>query len=397
MNENNITFKTSCPIDEKAVDEAYDKLLNTTTLDQEDIDDEDLNMVGVDTSTPVLESDDPEIVMGVQNGNTGITGATNTVSKNDLKKIADTNYMRFVSKSNDIIDTSVFDKILDSESMKDVEIINTISSMIKRRLNGEKFSPYSLFPLRIKDKIKDIAVSSGQPVNKTTLNFIGSYIFDSMVNNYKNLIPSGQNVDIDSILTGYNEGIQNIYDKGTQELSVNRMSIREEKKAEIDASIEKAKSEGNEDAVKEFTLMKDGLDDAYNLTKFSEAIKTIKIKKFDLEKPERVYSIFTHKYENHRYNISDIRSCPSILSRHLKDIPETDLIKFCLCFCKYIQNMSPDNIVDHTFMYYFIRNIYLLDSLNPRGGLYESLSGKEKEFYDSFTSAIRIAINNMKK
>jgi hypothetical protein len=59
--------------------------------------------------------------------------------------------------------------------------------------------------------------------------------------------------------------------------------------------------------------------------------------------------------------------------------------------------MSPDNIVDHTFMYYFIRNIYLLDSLNPRGGLYESLQGKEKEFYDSFVSAIRIAIDNMKK
>jgi hypothetical protein len=59
--------------------------------------------------------------------------------------------------------------------------------------------------------------------------------------------------------------------------------------------------------------------------------------------------------------------------------------------------MSPNNIAEHAFMYYFIRNIYLLDSLNPRGGLYESLTGKEKEFYDSFTSAIRNAIDKMKK
>ena len=386
----------------KAINEAYNTLL-TTVLDPEKEnlcvpgDEKDLNMVGVDTSTPVLESDDPEIVMGVQNGGTGVTGATNTVSKDELKKISDTNYLRFTSKSSDAIDISVFSKFLDNESMQDMETINTISSMIKRRLNGEKFSPYSLFPQRIKDQIKDMAVESGQPVNKQTLNFIATYVFNEMVNNYKNLIPSGQNVDIDSILMGYNEGIQKIYDEGTQELSVKRMSILEEKKAEIDASIEKAKADGNEEAVWEFTLMKDGLDDAYNLTKFSEAIKTIKIKKFDLEKPERVYSIFTRKYENHRYNISDIRPCPMILSRHLIDVPQEDLVKFCLCFCKYIQNMSPDNIVDHTFMYYFIRNIYLLDSLNPRGGLYESLQGKEKEFYDSFVSAIRIAINNMKK
>ena len=389
-------------MNEKVVNKLYDDLMNSTeavinTTDNPAMNDEDLNMVDVDTSSPVLESDDPDIVMGVQNGDTGVTASTNTTNIEEIKKLSELNYQRFISKSTDTIDTSVFSKILDKETMENVDNINIVSSMIKRRLNGEKFSAYNAFPDIIKDKIKDMAIQSGQPINKTTLDFIGNIIFSDMVKNYKSLIPSEQYVDIDSMLMGYNEGIQNIYDKGTQELSVNRMTILDEKKAEIDASIERAKSENNEDAIKELTLMKEGLEDAYTLNKFSEAIKSIKIKKFDLEKPDRVYSIFYTKYENHRYNISDIKSCPSILSRHLKDIPEKELLKFCLCFCKYIQNMSPNNIAEHAFMYYFIRNIYLLDSLNPRGGLYESLTGKEKDFYDSFTSAIRIAINNMKK
>ena len=58
-------------------------------------------------------------------------------------------------------------------------------------------------------------------------------------------------------------------------------------------------------------------------------------------------------------------------------------------------NFSPDNIEDHTFMYYFIRNIILIDRINPKGKLYETMDEKSKKFYDGFIENLKKCISNL--
>ena len=57
--------------------------------------------------------------------------------------------------------------------------------------------------------------------------------------------------------------------------------------------------------------------------------------------------------------------------------------------------MNPDNINEHTFMYYFIRNIITIDRLNPKGRLYEGMDERSKHFYDTFITALRAALANL--
>ena len=90
----------------------------------------------------------------------------------------------------------------------------------------------------------------------------------------------------------------------------------------------------------------------------------LKVKKFDIEKRKRIYSEFNIKYSASTNNIKDISIVEPILKRHLPaSITDEEIAKFVIIFCKYSMNMNPDNISDHTFMYYFIANIAGLDTL----------------------------------
>ena len=55
--------------------------------------------------------------------------------------------------------------------------------------------------------------------------------------------------------------------------------------------------------------------------------------------------------------------------------------------------MNPDNMNEHTFMYYFIRNIIAIDHLNPKGRLYEGMDDRSKQFYDNFVARLKEALN----
>ena len=72
----------------------------------------------------------------------------------------------------------------------------------------------------------------------------------------------------------------------------------------------------------------------------------------------------------------------SILDRNLPSyINMDDIRKFLITFCKYCRNFKPENIVEHTFMYYFIMNIRTLD-------IYNKDDEKDNEFYKKFINNI---------
>ena len=67
----------------------------------------------------------------------------------------------------------------------------------------------------------------------------------------------------------------------------------------------------------------------------------------------------------------------------------------CIAFCKYCKDMNPDNMNEHTFMYYFIRNIIAIDRLNPKGRLYEGMDEKSRSFYNVFAIGLKLALANL--
>lgn len=383
------------------VNKIYDNLMATTELsNSKDNNEEDKSLedIELDLDGNNSNEENSSLVMGIQNGNTGVVGTQETDVKK-LKEIAENSFKQFTNNTeddiNNIIQKSSLGNYMD-DTMNSVESVTTIRSMIKRRLKGEKFSAYNEFPQTIKNKIADIVMESGQPMNKQSLNFVANYILGEMVSAYNNPEENAI-IDMETMLSNFDDQLQGMYDKGNTEIGKESLGIIEQTKVDIDKAIQRCIDENNPEGIERMKSIKSGIDEAYNLNKFINGLAHIKIKKFDLEKPDRVYDIFINKYRTHKYNINDIRVCPYILSRHFPNESEENLTRLCLSFCKYIQNMSPDNIEEHTFMYYFIRYIYLLDSLNPRGTLYESLTGKSKEFYDGFIGNLSIALSIVKK
>ena len=87
--------------------------------------------------------------------------------------------------------------------------------------------------------------------------------------------------------------------------------------------------------------------------------------------------------------------CLNVIIRHLTEFTKDQAMMICLAYCKYCCNMNPDNMAEHTFMYYFIRNIIAIDRINPRGRAYHSINAKDKTFYDTFVANLRECMNNL--
>lgn len=110
-----------------------------------------------------------------------------------------------------------------------------------------------------------------------------------------------------------------------------------------------------------------------------------KIKSIDVEKIQKHYFTFNDKYHKSKWVIRDVAMLAPILDRNLdKDIDMKDILTFIAIFLKYteMKNMNPENIWDHTFMYYVVFNIASLDIYKKVDGLNDN----DTEFYEGFKS-----------
>ena len=274
-----------------------------------------------------------------------------------------------------------------------------MASLIARRMSGEDFDVYEAMPDEYKRQVNMIQADAVDKASRRGIKasnvysrkVIAAMMLDEMIADFKKSINT--QIDLDTILSGFDKDVKKISDEFSTELGGMMMSFDEERKAEIDAAIKRCEESGKTEAIEKLKAMRDTIDDAYNLDKFIEFCKTCKIKNIEAKEPDkRVFTYFNSKYEKHRYTINDIRSCPSILDRHLTEYNHIQNTLLCVAFCKYCQNMSPDNMNEHTFMYYFIRNIIAIDRLNPKGRLYEGMDDRSKQFYDKFVAQLKAAM-----
>ncbi len=392
------------------VDELYDKLLDTSKELSDDNnknilssleeikdnlpEEENFNVLNKENNNTV----EGEVVTGIYDPNTGNT--TVAAASNNIKTLSDSHFNKFTNNNDASLEFDEIKNLLDipENQIKEFDKIQDVikvNELIKKKNSGIKIT-YDELPVFMKRSVEDILIKSSNSPSEAYLstrskrNYATNLLIQSLADecNKKNV-----GVDLDTMLSGFDKSINKMQDDISKEFGTMLMSFDKDRKAEIDAAIERCKAEGKEESIIKLQKMKDTIDDAYNLNKFAEFCKHVRIKKFDLEKPKKIFQSFNNKYEKHTNNINDIQYCPIVLDRHLDD--HNSNMKLCLAFCKYCMNFSPDNIEDHTFMYYFIRNIILIDRINPKGKLYDSMDDNSKTFYDGFIINIKKCIKNL--
>lgn len=335
--------------------------------------------------------------VSVYDPKTGTTIANEVDIKNYKKDITSRHFDALINGNNTEIDVNTLKKmdLLGNDIKKDADIVH-IAYLMSKRINGENIK-YDDLPNSMKNIVSQIMASVNtrgiKAANMMNKNQVAKMLIDDLVEEYKK--DNTTNMDLDTVLAGFDEEVAKVTNEMSSELGGMMLGFDDERKLEIEAAIKRCEESGNTDGVEKLNILKQAMEDVFTLDKFKEFCKACKIKKFDLKKPNRYFDPFNWKYENHTNVINDIKSCPAILDRHhISDYHHLS-VALCVAFCKYCENMSPDNIADHTFMYYFIRNIIVLDRINPRGEMYETLDDRSKEFYDKIFSNLGDCINNL--
>ncbi|MCF0113797.1 MAG: hypothetical protein HUJ56_00480, partial [Erysipelotrichaceae bacterium] len=108
----------------------------------------------------------------------------------------------------------------------------------------------------------------------------------------------------------------------------------------------------------------DQVDAARELAELKEYALKCKIKPFDLEKPGKIFGRMMNKYNNSTNNIYHIDLANSALYRHLSQegYDQKHIDAFFICFCKYTTNFTPENVLQHAYMYYVLYYCAMLDS-----------------------------------
>ncbi len=266
------------------------------------------------------------------------------------------------------------------------EALQDLLKVANKRMQKEEFNAYKELPKEIQKMINEslgIPFENGSPVistneSRAVRNAMAEQLLDEFI----------MKISMERARMDLNKEIEQVFKEGTKDIAEYTVGYTQERNAAY-----REYAEGLEDEEKKAKLLEtlDTIDTAYSLDPLKEFAKTCKIKKYDIEEPKNYFRDFLSKYQNSNYNIYDIKLTLPILERHISDnetYNNADVIAFLVCFCKYIKNFRSENILEHTFMYYVIYNIVLIDS---------NVSEKTKGVSDKFIENIKEVINNLKE
>ena len=297
----------------------------------------------------------------------------------------------------DDINIDALNNLLLDKNIEDFSDTMALMPIVQRRLKGEKFNPYPLLPDSLKKVINTQLMENGVKPDSSNRSLASNMLLDEIVEEYKK---ENDGMDLDIMFAAMQKRLEDTSIEISRDVYGNFMLDNDNDRNQLlDEAIVKAKEDGKLDAAERLQKIKDAVKEGFSLDKFKEFCKTVRIKKFDLEKPSKIYSSFNTKYENHKYSIADVSNAPLVLYLHIRKYSgkytQQDCDKVCIAFCKYTMNMNPDNIDEHTFMYYFIRNIYMLERLNPRAAVYDTMDDRQRLAYDNIMHNIVECIDNI--
>lgn len=284
-----------------------------------------------------------------------------------------------MKKENDVTVDNILDEtdqdLLDSVTIREEtyqklnefglteEEAKQFGSVILRRLQGEKFKIYKELPEKIKGMVRSMCGSN----NINHLQACSEIVVDQFVSELK---IEQEFVDFQDSLKKElgNLDMMNMYEEYLKETMGEKLLKKADEIEETHP--EKAKvlreiSEAFEDSYK-FITMRKALNENWK-----EARRLDKeVKKYD-----RYCTEFNYKYKNSKFKITDIRLVAHTLDRALKDFNVTipEIKKFVVLFCRLTRNMDSNNVVEHSYMYYTIKNILDLDYLKIDSDAYNTI------------------------
>lgn len=388
--------------DHSKINEAYDKLMNQSDIKVEDsskLTDEQIKHIS-DSIESVVK--DGEVQKAVENlpSNNGITEVPVNVLANPAEGEAAKANVRIdpvlgtasidsaIPDDDDIPAANLEDylNMADYENgtlnLNGVELSASIKKeynlsdkdaeytveLLKKVQNKEEFTYYESLPDPLKTYCR-ILLSAEAPSNIPTPARLNKIALDTL-----NTITS--EVAADKFTIDISEVIDSEIKKSGADLSDIYEGMIIGKAGKLRESADKVEEEGHPESAEVLRKIADACEESYMMTGFADAIKhhKIKIRKIDLEKPQKVVRDFNHKYEDSKIGINNVWDLTFCIPRNLSRASEKvdpdkitmDTIHaFVVAFCRYCEPMKITNVEEHTFMYYFIKNLLYLDTTAP--------------------------------
>lgn len=274
------------------------------------------------------------------------------IEEEDVKKYIEDNKNKIDGKENQ----DPINKLLDLPE----ESIKNIIEIANRRISKEKFNVYKAFDINVKTIIDSALIQYGiVPIDmsvkaKTMRNTVSEELLDEFIDN----------INFERIQNDFSKEIENIFSTGEKEIAEQIVGYSKQKIQSYRDALDKIE---DPEKKKKLSDILDNIDEANNLTKLKEFAFKCKIKKIELEKPERIYDDFLNKYNDSKYNVYSINMARPILYRALNSNEEEntytdkDVNAFFISFCKQTMNYSVSNPIEHAYMYFVIYNVVLLE------------------------------------
>lgn len=273
-------------------------------------------------------------------------------------------------------------------SPKDFDMLK---DAVNRFKTGEKFSYYTAMPELIKNQINsaigaEMSVKMGNFV-KEGRNYMASSLLQEIVSS-----------EVMNIATyDYQKNIRKAMNDGVKGMKEDKYwsDIKSYFLEELPKIAEKLESKNETDKANRCMRVREAFIESYTFEKMHELYNKykIKVKRIMLEKFKRTCKDFNMKYQKSQNIIQDIQLIEKALDRHANKKFDMIVIQEFICvFILYTQmmNMDPNNIVDHTFMYYFIQNILTLD-------YYDKNNAEDAAFHDQLINNINMFLEDIDK
>lgn len=397
MEHTKLTQEQIDNMSDKEINKVYDKMLNDANMKGEDSpsklsdgefkqlaqamenvlnDSEDLQMISkLPSNNGVLEAnsnlknteEDVLIDVNVFTGEHVITGQKPKEHSEEESNLITDTFEDLIegSKNHKMEDVKLTDDIIiktlkeQFDGISEIEIMGFVS-LIKDYQNGNTSGVYNRLPNTIKGMINSAAATASNSINPKILRGYKERCAKDLIDSFINDATFGKITiefqdELDKVFKDANNDIGKLYSESIKEKEIQLTKI-------IDSLEEKNESEKAET----FRKILAALKETYTFDLFKKELPKIKIKKFDLEKPEKIYRDFDYKYQDSVYNIKSSSLLAPTLFRLFPEYHKEIIMRFVIGFCKFcsLKGYTPSNVDQHTFMYYFISNIIYLGSIS---------------------------------
>ena len=261
--------------------------------------------------------------------------------------------------------------ILETGSIKEdeTELINEVIDLVKeykKCKDHDAINWYRKFPKKLQDQV-DATCQKLNNMERSTKKAMADFILGQIVSDsgfdqisYDFQKSMNEAFNTDGIMSYFIEEARTEFENG------------------IDSTIAKVKAAENEEnkekvaaKIKQLEAIKEAYRQAYTYEGFIAAIKSgkVRVKKKHIDKYKRETSDWLYKYDEKRgadtpFVIQDpTKMAPIIYRLTDKMFTPEQCVAFVIGFYQYTKNYNANDVVDHTFMSYFISNILQIDLL----------------------------------